>query len=511
MNVAQASTRDKGDLTARDEEVLDTEVMSTRQLPPSAPDAQYMRARSRGLAGGRAILFRYLVVGVLSLAGSTYLIRVLGPVSWASFSVAYYLIVFLDQTFAPKLLGRLIQADEPPGRPQLEAAARITQAVGLASAAFFAAISYPAADLYGHSSLVPCLLAVGVCAYVYSIRSVSSALLERELRYRQIVAADVVDQFTFYSIAVPAVALGQGIWGVAVALALRGLVPAYLLRRWAPTPFLGRAIAPVRRSILAFGIPAATASLIYLADGLVPLFVLGGAHATELAFTMTAGTIIGYAGIVQVAAQRVGFPSLALLQRYPERFMVALRRTLRLADFAIVSAVVPAAASSPVWLPALLGGEWRRASPVMMAIGAGLIINTFYSVVSPALASLGHAGWVLRLQGAMTASYLILALVITPVSALLGPAIAWAVSRAVGGAVSMVALHRHQLPVPWARQAATVSGSVLAMVLIGMLFYERSWIEGLVVGSGFAVAWLIVSKRDIRVALTSWGRRARAA
>jgi O-antigen/teichoic acid export membrane protein len=485
--------------------------MSTRQPLSTAPDAQYMRARSRGLAGGRAVLFRYLVVGVLSLGGSTYLIRELGPVSWASFSVAYYIIVFLDQTFAPKLLGRLIQADEPPGKPQLEAASRIMQTVGLGCAAFFGAISYPAADLYGDSSLAPCLLAVGVCAYVYSIRSVSSALLERELDYRQIVAADVVDQLTFYSIAIPAVALGQGLWGVAVALAFRGLVAAYLLRRWAPTPFFGRAIAPARRSILAFGIPAATASLIYLADGLAPLFVLGGEHATELAFTMTAATIIGYAGIVQVAVQRVGFPSLALLQRYPERFMLALRRTLRLADFAIVSVVVPVAASSPVWLPALLGSEWRRASLVMMAIGAGLIINTFYSVVSPALASLGHAGSVLRLQGAMTAAYLVLAVVITPASALLGPAIAWAVSRAVGAGASMVALHRHRLSVPWARQAATVSGSVLAMVLVGTLFYERSWIEGLVVGTGFAIAWLIVSKREARVAVSAWGRRARAA
>jgi O-antigen/teichoic acid export membrane protein len=481
--------------------------MSTGQVAPSAPDSRYTLARSRGLAGGRAILFRYLVVGVLSLGGSTYLIRALGPVSWASFSVAYYLIVFLDQTFAPKLLGRLIQADKPPGKPQLEAAARIMQVVGLGSVAFFAAISYPAAELYGDSSLVPCLLGVGVCAYVYSIRSTSNALLERGLRYRRIVAADIVDQLTFYSIAIPAVALGEGLWSVGVALALRGVVAAYLLRRWAPAPLVGRAVPPARRSILAFGIPAAAASLVYLADGLVPLFVLGGEHATELAFTMTVATIIGYAGIVQVAVQRVGFPSLALLQRHPERFLVALRHTLRLADFAIVSTVVPAAASSPIWLPALLGSEWRRASPVMMAIGAGLIINTFFSVVSPALASLGRAGWVLRLQATMTGTYLVLALVMTPVSALLGPAIAWALSRAIGAGASTVALHRHQLSVHWTRQAVTVTGSVSAMLLIGALFYERRWIEGFVVGIGFAIAWVIISKQEARLAFAALGGR----
>jgi O-antigen/teichoic acid export membrane protein len=470
-----------------------------------------MLARARGLAGGKAIVLRYLAVGVLSLAGSTFLIRSLGPVPWASFSVAYYLVLFLDQTFAPKLLGRLIQTEEPPGHRQLRAAARVMQVAGLGCAAFFAAISYPAADLYGDPSLAPCLLGVAACAYVYAIRSTSVALLERELRYGQIVAADIIDQVTFYSIAVPAVALGEGLSGVAVALALRGLVAGYLLRRWAPAPFFGRAIRPVRRSILAFGVPAATASLIYLADGLVPLFVLGGEHATELAFTMTSATIIGYAGIVQVAVQRVGFPSLALLQRHPERFVDAFRRTLRLSDFAIVSAVVPAAASSPVWLAALLGSEWRRASLVMMALGAGLIINTFYSVVSPALASLGHAGWVLRIQVTMTGTYLILALLITPASALLGPAVAWALSRAVGAGISMVALRRHGLPVPWARHVATVSGSVLTMILIGALAYERRWIEGFVAGTCLAIAWLIVSKHEARVAFGSWVGRSRAA
>lgn len=484
--------------------------MATKRPARTAPESQYSLARARGLAGGKAIVFRYLAVGVLSLAGSTFLIRSLGPVAWASFTVAYYLVLFLDQTFAPKLLGRLIQADEPPGQRQLQAAARVMQEAGLGCAAFFAAISYPAADLYGHSSLAPCLLGVAACAYVYAIRSTSVALLERELRYRQIVAADVVDQVTFYSIAVPAVALGEGLSGVAVALALRGLVAGYLLRRWAPAPFLGRAIPPVRRSILAFGVPAATASLIYLADGLVPLFVLGGDHATELAFTMTTATIIGYAGIVQVAVQRVGFPSLALLQRHPARFMEAFRRTLRLADFAIVSAVVPAAASSPAWLAALLGSEWRRASLVMMALGAGLIINTFYSVVSPALASLGHAGWVLRIQVIMTGAYVILALLITPVSALLGPAVAWALSRAVGSGISMVALRRHGLAVPWARHVATVNGSVLTMILIGALAYERSWIEAFVAGAGLAIAWLILNRNEARVAVESWVRRSPA-
>jgi hypothetical protein len=49
------------------------------------------------------------------------------------------------------------------------------------------------------------------------------------------------------------------------------------------------------------------------------------------------------------------------------------------------------------------------------------------------------------------------------------------------------------------------------MVLVGALFYERSWIEALVAGAGFAIAWLTVRKQEVRVAIGSWGRRLPAA
>jgi O-antigen/teichoic acid export membrane protein len=464
------------------------------------PD-DYSKARARGLAGGKAILVRYLVVGLLSLGGSTFLIRTLGPADWASFSVAYYLIVFIDQHLPQRLLGRLIQVSRPPSQVDLQAAARLMQLVGLALAAFFSAIAIPAAALYGDEALAPCLFGTAVCAYVYSVRSTSVALLERDLRYQRIVLADVLDQVTFYAIAIPAVAFGTGLEGMSVALALRGLLSAGLLRRSAPAPFFGRANVDARRSILAFGVPSALASLIYLGDGLVPIVVLGGDHAEELAFTMTAGTIIGYAATVQVAVQRVSFPSLALLQRQRSRFVRAVRGTLRVSNFAIVSTLVPVAASSPVWLPALLGPEWRPASLVMMVIAGGLMINSVNSVVLPALSSLGFPRSPLRLQVGMTGTYLVLAFPAAAISPLLGPAVAWTVSRAVGSAASIIALHRHGLPIPWMAEVGILGASLAAIGLIGGLLYEGRPVEALSLGIGLGIVWAFATRREAKVAI----------
>lgn len=466
----------------------------------AAGSSEYERTKSRAVAGGRVFLLRYAVVGFLSLIGSTVLIRMLGPPAWAAFSVAYYLVVFLDQTFAPKLLGGLIQSVDEPTREDIEAASRLMQLCGVMCLLLFAAVSYPAGLLYGDLELTLCLLAVAVCAYVYAVRSTSVALLERELGYKRIAIADVVDQLTFYAVAVPAVAAGAGLAGAAIGLCVRGVVAAALLRRWAPAPFLGRRLRAQIKRLLRFGLPSIAASSIFLVDGLVPLLVLGSDYAVELAFTMVAGTIVGYAATAQVVAQRVGFPSLSMLQQDPVRFREALHRIMGLGSFVIVSAVVPLAASSPLWLPVLLGDEWREASLVMIAIGAGLILNSFHSGASTALSSLGHPKWALGLQATMTSTYFVLALALVPHSALLGCAIAWALSRGIGAIVSYAALAAKHYPTPATREAAVLLTGITAMVWIGGLLYEDHVLLGAASAVGLTGIWVVCTRGRMRLA-----------
>jgi PST family polysaccharide transporter len=461
-----------------------------------AESLSYEATKSRAVAGGKALLGRYAAVGLLSLGGSTALIRALGPADWAAFTIAYYVITWLDQTYAPRLLGRLIRAPEEPGTSELAAAARLMQIVGGGAALFIALISLPVGRLYGQDGLTYCLLGVAVCAYLYAVRSTSVAILERSFRYGRVAAADVLDQVVFYVVAVPLVLGGAGLVGVAVGLAARGLPPLLLLRRWAPAPLFGGHSREQLRKLLGFGLPAAGAGLVFLADGFVPALVLGHGNARELAFTMTAATIIGYAATTQVIVQRVGLPGFASLQADRARFGSALGRTLRMNQFVLISSVTPLAGTGVLWLPLLLGSEWRPAGLVMTWVGAGLLFNGFVSVIGPALSALGHPREFLAIQGLMTVSYLVLAMFAVSVSPLLGAAVAWAISRALGTALGLVRVAAHGYPVTWRAQTAVTVAAVGVLAAIGYLFYERHPGTALAVAVTAATSWLWLTRPE---------------
>src|SRR3954447_14345170 len=94
-------------------------------VPTSAPadPALYEQTKARAIGGAKALLIRHIAIGILSLVGSTLLIRSLGPERWASLSIAYYLVIVLDQLFAANLLGQLVRSPEAVGAREIDAAA----------------------------------------------------------------------------------------------------------------------------------------------------------------------------------------------------------------------------------------------------------------------------------------------------------------------------------------------------------------------------------------------------
>jgi O-antigen/teichoic acid export membrane protein len=471
----------------------------------SAEAKAYETTKQRAVSAGRMLFARHLAVAAISVVGSTFLIRALGPADWATYSIGYYLVVFFDTTLVSKVLGHLIRAVDTPEREDVATASRLMQIVGASLFVFFAAICIPAAKLYGRSDFEYVLLAVGACAYAYSTRAVSAALLERSIEYRAIAVADVVDQVSFYLIAIPLVIAGAGVGGVAVALALRGVLPAVLLRHRRPTPWFGSMDSRRVRRILDFGVPSLLLSIAILLDGLVPTFVLGGSHAVELAFVMTSGTIIGYALTAAVVAQRVSFPGLSSLQSSPSLFRTALHRLVVLTNCAVITPTVPMAALGTVWLPLLFGRSWERAGIVMAVLGSALLVSITTLALSAALASRGHARDTLGLQLLITLVYLGLSLVLAPQWVLLGVPVACLASRVIGLATTWNVLS-------WRGVHVAIAGPVAQLAIAGAVTIGTSaLIDHGMVPAGIlllvlaGVAWLLLARRELVVlARAAW-------
>ncbi len=420
------------------------------------PEA-WQQARSGAVRGARDLFARHVVVGVLSLAGTSLLVRQVSTAEWASYNIAYFLIAFMEATFSATFLARVVRDQRPLQAALMRSAAAFMLATGIAGAGLLVLLSGPATAAYGQPSLEPFLLAVGVCAGVYALRALPVAVLERRLEYRTIAVAEVADQVTFYALSVPLVLGGHGYTGIALGLALRGVPSLLLLRRRMHVPLVGRWRRREGREILHFAAPSSGTALLVLANGFVPAVVLGGGNATELAYMLTAGTIVGYLATVQVVVQRVSFPSFAALTQGGAR-SAALAGTVRLSVACVGALLIPAGALAPLWLPVLLGDGWEQAAGPFTLIGGGLAVNSVVGVVSSQLLADGDARRPLRLQMLMTGSYVVLAVVAAPLDPLLGPSAAFLASRLLGALGCVLADRTAARP---ALLAATV-GSVLA-------------------------------------------------
>jgi O-antigen/teichoic acid export membrane protein len=438
------------------------------------------------------------VTGFVSLAGSTLLIRSLGPERWATYSVAYFLIVYLEQAFSWRLLGRLIHLHRPPDGALIGAAAALMQVIGVGVLLFFVVLGQIASSATALPDFEHALVAVGICSYVYALRATSIALLERELSYRWIAVTDAIDHLFFYILALTLVWIGLGLGGVLVALAARGL-PSLVVARWrAPTPILGKWLRAAVSSLLHYAGPGLGTGLIVLFEGLVPVFLLAPDYPVELAFTMAAGTIVGYAAVAQFVVQRVGFSGLARLRGTRPAFRRATQSAYDVSTFVLVTMVVPITAFAPVWLPTIFGDEWERAAPVLVAVGAAFMCNGAVYVSSGALLALGRPRAVLWLNCCMFAVFSVGAVVGVGQSPLMGVAVALAVSRALGVAAAQALLRREGVAPRVYKAAAMLAGGVAVSIGVAASVSTDDWI----VAGGLtllAVAlWLLLLSRNRR-------------
>jgi O-antigen/teichoic acid export membrane protein len=462
--------------------------------------------RARAYQGGRAIVARYAFQGAISLAGSVVLIRSLGTDAWATYSVAYFLVVYVEQTFSFRLLGRLIHFERTPGPQVMRAAAALMHVVGVITLMLFAVTGLLLEGATALPDFGLALLAVGASSYVYALRAPSVALLERELRYRSIAMGDVADHLGFYILAVTVVSLDFGLSGVLVGLTVRG-VPSLLIARWqAPAPFFGQWATEEVARLLSFAIAGLGSGLVALLEGLVPVVLLADEYPEELAFTMTAATIVGYAAVAQFVTQRLGFSGLARLRLSRPDFRRAVQAAYDASTFTLLTTVVPVAALSPVWLPLLFGDAWERAVPVVVAMGAAFLCNGPLYVLTGALLALDRPRATMYLNYGLLAGFIVVAIAAVSKSPLTGIAVSFAVSRAVGVALAWRLLAREHAA-PRATRSSLAAGAGIAVAsVIAALITAEEWASAVVLALLGGAAWVRLFRRNrgwIRAALPS--------
>lgn len=280
---------------------------------PVAPPSGSVAALARGAIGWSVL---NTLVGRL---GSTFvgilLARILMPEDYGIFAVA---LVALNALLSVNELGVSLAVVRWPG--DVARIAPTVVSLSLASSlvlwgAVFA-VAPRIAELMNAPQAAGVLRLLSVGVLVDAVTAVPAALMTREFMQKQRLFVDLAGFVVTSTLAVGLAAQGFGAWSLAWSALVGNILNGVLIVRYAPrwfNPGFDRAIA---RSLLAFGLPLALASL--LVFGLLNLdyVIVGGATAPAalgfylLAFNLSTWPVT----LFSAPARRISMPAFARLE-----------------------------------------------------------------------------------------------------------------------------------------------------------------------------------------------------
>jgi O-antigen/teichoic acid export membrane protein len=188
--------------------------------------------RARAAAGAALLVVRGVAIRALGFVGNIVLASLLVPADFGEVAVGSAVIAFVSLVADGGLGAALIRGDHDPSRLVFEQLLGLELALALAVTAIAAAL----APLFGRPGTVVAIMIASLCIAVFGIAS--SIHLERNLMFRQLATIDVASSIAFMAWAIPAAALGAGVWALVSANVVQVLVTTGLYLALAPTRVL---------------------------------------------------------------------------------------------------------------------------------------------------------------------------------------------------------------------------------------------------------------------------------
>lgn len=327
----------------------------------------------------------------ISVLGFFLLTLLLGPSEVGLFAIVAESVSILGYFSDLGLAAALIQQSRKPDDNELQAVFLIQNLLVLFSLVMVSLIFSRVylAKSYGPKEF---WIFVSLCfAYVAaSLKTIPSVLLERNLNFRVISTVDIVENLTFYLLAVIFAFLGLGAYAYVIATFVRSLLGLTLIYYYQSWP-LGFAWSPPAVSqLFRFGLPFQLNSLIAMAkDRLSNLLVAGiiGRQAFGLLSWAQKGPRLPLS--FMDAVMKVTFPTFSRLQAQSAILSRSIQKTIFFIAFFIFPALAGIALIAPDiinlipkysrWSPALLPLYLYAASYAIAAVTTPLT-NAFNAV-----------------------------------------------------------------------------------------------------------------------------------
>jgi PST family polysaccharide transporter len=327
--------------------------------------------RARAIEGVALIGFRGMVIRLIGFAGNIALARLLVPEEFGILALGTTVLIFAGFMVDAGVGAALLRRSGPLDEADLAAVLGFQLALTTGLAVIVAAVAAPTGEVGQVAAIMVAALPLG------TLRTPTTLVLERSLRYGPMAFAEVVEVLVFVGWSVAAVALGAGVWGVATAVIARGATGTALLLRRSPVKHLRPTLDWSRvRGLLAFGLQSQTVQLVNIIRS----------QGMNVATALIAGLpVLGLWGLVErimllpltlfEGLWRVSFPAIVRLAEsgmHPARDMA---RALSVGTIAAGALLVGLAASAPASIPVVFGSQWSAAADAVPPACLALVIN----------------------------------------------------------------------------------------------------------------------------------------
>jgi polysaccharide transporter, PST family len=327
--------------------------------------------RSRAVSGSVLLSLRGLGLQLVGLGATVVVARYLAPAELGKVAFGLALTTFLAFVGGTQgMAGTLIRRRESPDRAELEVAVGMQLAVGLVIAGVATLVTLP----FGEVGRLTALMVWAIPLAAFEVPA--SVVLERELAYGRIVAADVVEYLSYQGWTICTIVIGWGVWGLASATIFRAVVGAVAIMALSPVKLVRPRFARERaRRLLRLGLRIQAVELV---DAIALQGINSGTAALGGLSTLGLWTMAYRA--LQVPQMlfgsmfRVSFPAMSRIVGLGEDPKPVMERFLRLVAPAGAFLLIPLAASSPVLFGSVLGPKWAGAAAAVPPACLGILV-----------------------------------------------------------------------------------------------------------------------------------------
>ena len=339
---------------------------------------EWQEVGRRGTRGALQLAVRGLLLRILTFLGTLVLARILAPSDFGVFAIVSFVVSVWAMLGDLGLGAALVQQQEEPTARQLATAWTAQQAIALAAmAAIWLTAPALAALVPGLPGDAPWMLRVlSIGLLLSSLRTLPTVMLERELRFGPLAAAEIAQQVAYYAVAIGLAVAGCGAWSFVLAGVAQlgtGALVVNLIWRRMPSLALDRECLG---RLIAFGFDfQLSVILAALRDSPLPAMaglVLGTASAGMLQFASRIGLTV--ASIDEIVA-RIVFPALSRLQGRADDQARALNAATMLTALFMVPFQCLLAALAPLLVPLVFGDRWQPAVLPLQLICLGTLFR----------------------------------------------------------------------------------------------------------------------------------------